>query len=776
MAARKKKKIDIKKTLKGAAIKGGIAAGISALISWYVSSFLHLLMKSRQVVANPFAFFRMYKFHKFPTTLFFLLFLVVFCFIVYTLLKSRKANANMDKERNFQYSESGVYGTAKLITEIDDVKDVADSKGSAEAMGTILGQLDQSGEELITMHNDMRINKHICVFGASQSGKSHCFVLPYALQAARRRESLIVTDPKGELYSKTAEYFKSLGYVVRRFDLKNPGKSDGWDCLKEITNSDVSPELRAQIFAHTVISNIGGNENLGDVHTGGPFMLLMSLLLRVALDPSFEERPEGRTFSAVLECLNNPSGAEYLDKELFGEGGEGEGKVPESAYSALTMYRKFKAASANLYGNIITGLNSNLAALSSPEIQALISRDDIDLTLPGKRPCVYYCVMSDMHGALNFLGALFFSFLFLNLAEFADSQPNQKCPVPVNFLLDEFRNIGSIPGFDQKIAVVRSRAINISIILQDIAQLRSRYPNCYSSIMSNCATHLCIGFNDEETETYYSKLAGEATAKVRTDQHEKFEPLINLGHKHSSGDGRRSIFTRDELHRMDPDECLISIQYHDCMKAFKFPVTSHPEFKYLIPCSVDAYPYILNAEARNRLRAEESNFLEKYDKWLNGGHEPIPNLKGKDYEKIRKAYLSRSVVEIPQGMSKDLFDNIGYLDAMKQIAVADRLPGPPLLDDDILDLDALDAISRDAIETAMDAAATFDPDSVKSVDWVAHLERAHVVAEQGQDYAEVNNDFDVIDDVLLANNKSIAPDLASFDFGSDDEDIIEIDF
>lgn len=114
---------------------------------------------------------------------------------------------------------------------------------------------------------------------------------------------------------------------------------------------------------------------------------------------------------------------------------------------------------------------------------------------------------------LQLYGALFFSFLFLDLVDYADRQEGRRCKIPVNFLLDEFANIGSIPEFDKKLATVRSRALYINIILQDLPQLMNRYPQTYGSILSNCATLLCIGCNDPETAKYLSTRSGETTTR-----------------------------------------------------------------------------------------------------------------------------------------------------------------------------------------------------------------------------------------------------------------------
>lgn len=659
------KKRTAKQLLTELAKCGGIAAAISGVLSWYLTSFLCFLIYAHKLIYNPLDFFKYYRSYGFPVKWFAVAFFVGFVFCTLALYMSRRKKYDED-ERNFKYSESGVYGTARLLEEAD-MQDLALVQPPDEAMGTILAQMDQTGDRIVNQRDKTRINKHICVFGASQSGKTFSFVLPFCLQAARRRESLVVTDPKGELYETTAEYFRSQGYVVRCLNLKDPQRSDGWDCMKELFVSDLDPDQRAQIFANIVVSNVGGGKDSGDIHTAAPELLLTAMLLRFGLDDSMRKSGTNN-FRELLGAFEHPDGVTYIDSILFGD------NAPPEVDCACRTYRRFKMASDNLYGNIIVGLATKLNPLTSEVIKEVISKDDIDLTLPGKKPCVYYCIMSDMHGALNFISALFFSFLFLDLAEFADKQPDKRCPVPVNFLLDEFANCGSIPDFDKKIAVVRSRAMNISIILQDINQLKNRYPKTWQSIMSNCATHLCIGFNDPDTEAYYSDRTGDTTVKVMTKQHEKVEPIFDLGHKHSTGDGRRAVLDRSELARLSLDECLVVFQSKNALRAYKYPVSAHPDYPKLKQCSISDIPSIMDHEAREHMRAEEEQRIARFEKWLAEGGDPFPYLK-------RPGRKSKS----PRKEKKKLRHK-------KDAAAAASAELP---EEEILDLDALEAAVPD---------------------------------------------------------------------------------
>lgn len=656
----------------------------------YCTSYIVILVKTGEAVLNPLLFPSYFHKIAFPKNFFWIFAGIGFLLVVCITVSTGRDMDRMDTERNFQYSKSGVYGTAGLLKE-EDMQDVAQAQPINEAMGAILGQFDMTGERVVNMKDKIRINKHTCIFGASQSGKTWCYVIPFALQAARRRESLIVTDPKGELYETTAEYFRSLGYVVRRFDLKQPELSDGWDCLKEVYGSSEStPENRATIFSDIVIQNTAQpGAAQGGIYDDGPKLLLKALLLRAALDPDLAAKGE-RNIGTCVDYIKNERGAAYIDEEVFAAE-----NVPYEARSCINTYNSFKQASPNLYGNLVTGLNARLQVFDSQTVKDIMSTDDIDLTLPGKKPCVYYCIMSDMHSALNFLGALFFSFLFLDLVEYADSLPEKRCPVPVNFLMDEFANIGSVPDFDKKMAVIRSRALNVSIILQDLNQLQNRYPKTYKSILSNCATHLCIGFNDQETQDYYTKRTGEATVKVRTDQHQAMETIFTIGHKHSTGDGRRSVLSSDELARMDKDECLVVWQGHNALKLKKFPADQHPEYKLLKRCRIKDYPPISDREAREELRRNEDAYIAQYEKWLAAGGNPFPHVKKESEEKKEEKSVGLICCLIDSIKKKETLNPGKDVSSMSEedineliSAFWDQSEGD---EDDVIDLDSIDS-------------------------------------------------------------------------------------
>ena len=581
------------------------AALLVLLVIALMSAWLSLYFCGLVTHLSIFGYLLAYGFPLVPFGIIASIILVVFLVGIY---RSRKDVLDKD-DREFQYSEAGVYGTASFLRE-DELRGMARVETPRRALGTILGQLDTSGHRVIDTDLDSMLNKHIAVFGPTGSGKSYGFARNYILQAVKRRESLICTDSKGELYESMSAYCADNGYTVRLLDLVTPEKSDGWACIREVDGDD----LRAQIFSQVMIENTGDGK--GSVWDNAAQSLLKALLLRVTLGKDFAAA-HNQSIGAAYDLIQNPGGEQYLDAifELA--------NADRDLQPCVGPYMSFKQASPNMRGNIITGLATRIQVLQNQIIKTVLAHDDIDLTLPGQQPCAYFCRMSDQHSAMNFISTLFFSFLFIDLVEFADAQPGRKCPVPVNFLLDEFTNIGTIADFEKKIATVRSRDLNIAIIFQGLTQLQERYPyGKWQAILGNCDTHLCLGCNEQESADYLAQRSGVATVKVRTERHGIFDSPFRLGLMHSTGDGKRNVMTPDEIMRMPKDMCLIIFRGENVFKAYKFGYDKHPEYRKLHDVRITDIPNIRDAAARAAYNAHRGAVVDEFEAWMADGGIP----------------------------------------------------------------------------------------------------------------------------------------------------------
>ena len=479
-----------------------------------------------------------------------------------------------DRSRNLIYSTKGTYGTAGFMPK-KEVTEVLDLVGDVKKHGgTILGKLDGKA---VCVPRETRLNANLAVYGASGSMKTRAFCINRILQSAAddRRESLIITDPKSELYEKTSEYLRSKGYEVKVFNLVTPEASDSWDCLGEIEGE----ELMAQLFCDVIIKNTGSER--GDHFWDSAEMNLLKALVL------FVERgyPEGRKNIGEVYKLLTLSSETQLNA-MFSR--------LEATHPAKAPYAIFKQASETVRSGVIIGLGSRLQVFQNKLIRDITSYDEIDLELPGKKPCAYYCITSDQDSTFDFLSSLFLSFVFIKLVRYADKNcSGGKLPVPVHVLGEELTACGVIPDLSRKISVIRSRNISMSCVFQNLAGLQNRYPyNQWQEILGNSDIQLFLGCVDELTAKYISDRSGEVSINVTSKAKQLGTWRVSdytPEYRETSGVGKRKLLTMDEVLRLPIHRALVIIRGRKVLQVDKFDYTSHPEADKLIPCKASEH-------------------------------------------------------------------------------------------------------------------------------------------------------------------------------------------
>jgi type IV secretion system protein VirD4 len=471
-----------------------------------------------------------------------------------------------DKARNLTYSHKGTYGTAGFLNpkEAGQVLDfVPDLR---KHYGTILGEVDG---RVVCIPEKTRFNGNLAVYGASGSKKTRAFCVNMILQCAARKNSLVICDPKSELYEKTSAYLRGQGYTVRVFNLVTPASSDSWNCLSEIDGQ----ELMAQLFCDVIIRNTGSDR--GDHFWDSAEMnLLKALVLFVERSYPPERRNIGEAYQLLVSC------SEKELNELF--------DALPLGHPARAPYSIFRQSSESVRGGVIIGLGSRLQVFQNADIRAITSHDEIDLELPGKQPCAYYCITSDQDSTFDFLSSLFLSFIFIKLVRYADQNcPGGCLPVPVHVLGEELCACGVIPDLSRKISVIRSRNISMSCVFQNLAGLQNRYPNNqWQEILGNCDVQLFLGCTDALTAEFISSRSGEASVAVTSQAKQLGTWRISNytpEYRETSGVGRRRLLTMDEVLRLDVDKALVIIRGRNILEVDKFDYSKHYEAKKLRP-------------------------------------------------------------------------------------------------------------------------------------------------------------------------------------------------
>ena len=478
-----------------------------------------------------------------------------------------------DGDRNFTYSAKGTYGTSGWMSrkEMSGVLElVADLH---RYQGIVLGMLERKA---VCVPEKTRLNSNLAVYGASGSMKTRSFCMNRILQGVSRGESLVICDPKSELYEKSSEYLRDKGYTVRVFNLVNPENSDSWNCLCEVEGQ----ELMAQLFVDVIIKNTTGGGKGDHFWDSAEMNLLKALVLYV--DKGYP--PENRNMGQVYQLITLNS--ETALNSLF--------EVLPITHPAKAPYSLFKQASDSVRSGVIIGLGSRLQVFQAELIKKITARDEIDLELLGQKPCAYFLVTSDQDSTFDFLASLFLSFVFIKLVRYADKNcEGGRLPVPVHVLGEELTACGTIPDLSRRLSVIRSRNISMSCVFQNLAGLQNRYPlNLWQEILGNCDVQLFLGCTDPLTAEFVSSRTGLASVAVSSKSKQLGTWRISNytpEYRETSGVGKRPVLTPDEVLRLPIDEALVIIRGKKILKVDKMDYSKHPEYPLLRSCKASAH-------------------------------------------------------------------------------------------------------------------------------------------------------------------------------------------
>ncbi|GHU79657.1 hypothetical protein FACS1894191_2960 [Clostridia bacterium] len=510
--------------------------------------------------------------------------IIMFCLLTkkgYNLLSGYKFERD---SRGFDILPDGTHGTSGWMRPKE--MDAAFNRGGPDICGTILGKTGeedgQKNMEYIASKEKHGINDHIICYGASGTGKTRGFIIPFILKAAGRGESVVVVDTKGELYEKTSALFRDKGYLVRAFNLLDLENSDGLNCLHDIAEDQDLVRTVAEIIIKNT-SNAKDRQNFWETAEKN---LLTALLyyMSTATDGNGALLPiEERSLGAIYNLLAVGHFAKI--SELI--------TALPSGHPAKAPFDLIKETPIQNRANIVMGLGNRLGVFQNKLVDCITKYNDIDLALPGQRPCAYYCIISDQDSSLEFLSSLFFSLLFSRLSNYARRYcPDGRLPVKVNICLEEFCNIGVLADFKRIISVIRSRNVACQLVVQGVAQISERYPRGeWEEILGNCDWQIFMGCNDSMTASYWAEKCGSVTVRTETGtmpQQPLFSPVLSSTRPYSisKSSAKRLLMMPDELMRLDNDKCILSVRGQRPAMLYKVAPEELPEFQNLAPCRV----------------------------------------------------------------------------------------------------------------------------------------------------------------------------------------------
>ena len=433
--------------------------------------------------------------------------------------------------------------------------------------GTILGRLK---DNYIIQPTESKPNRNIMVVGGPGSYKTQGFVITNVLNETEN--SIVVTDPKGEVYEHTADFKMRQGYKVHVINFAKMMYSSRYNPI-DYVRSDIEATNVA-----TKIVDSSNKDGKKDVWYYSQRSLLSALILYVKL----ELHPENRNMSGIVNFLQTHGEADSDEEE----------SALDKAFLALPIEhpaRKlyelgYKKSRGDMKGSIITSLLTTISDYINQTVGDFTNFSDFHLQDIGKKKTMLYVIIPVMDSSWEGLTNIFFSQLFDQLYELA-SNNHAKLPVPVNFILDEFVNLGKFTNYEEFLATCRGYGIGVATIIQTLTQLQDKYnKEKAESILGNCSIQICMNAANNTTAKYFSDLLGKATVKVETENKSSSKNSKQDGSSTSQSENEsysaRDLMTAGEVKSMPDDTELIIFANKPpirAKKAYQFELFPAPE-------------------------------------------------------------------------------------------------------------------------------------------------------------------------------------------------------
>ena len=402
------------------------------------------------------------------------------------------------------------------------------------------------------------------IVGGSGAGKTRFFAKPNLYQA---NTSFVVLDPKGELARDAGALLEAKGYEVRVLDLLNMEKSFCYNPFVYLRDDNDVQRLVTNLFKSTTPKGSQSQDPFWDTAAS---MLLLSLVFYL----KYEAPPDEQNFPMVMEMLRAADVREDDDSyqspldELFERL---EMRDPE--HIAVKYYKDYHSGSAKTLKSIQITLAARLEKFNLSSLAALTATDELDLPSLGEKKVALFALIPDNDTSFNFLVSILYTQLFQQLFWLADHKYGGALPVPVHFLMDEFANVSLPDDFDKILAVMRSRNVSVSIILQNIAQLKALFEKQWESIIGNCDEFLYLGGNEQSTHKYVSELLGKETIDMNTYGQSRGHSGSYSTNWQLSG---RELLDAAEVRMLDNRYALLFIRGERPILDEKYDILKHP--------------------------------------------------------------------------------------------------------------------------------------------------------------------------------------------------------
>ncbi len=417
-----------------------------------------------------------------------------------------------------------------------------------------------------------RRNLNVLVVGGAGAGKTRFYAMPNILQANRDTKfSMVVLDPKGGTLRSCGNYLVSQGYDVRVLDLINLDRSHCYNPFVYLESDDDVQRLTTNIIKNTTPK---GSQTTDPFWDQAASMLLKALVFYLF----YEAPPEEQNFPMVMDMIRAGDVKENDDDYespldiLFAELEE---RDPE--HIALKYYRSYHSGAAQTLKSIQISLMARLEKFNLPSLAAITQTDEMRLRELGEKPGAIFALIPDNDQSYNFIIGMLYTQLFQQLYRCADFEHGGRLPYHVHFIMDEFANVCLPDSFDSLLATMRSREISVSIILQNLAQLKALFDKKWESIVGNCDEFLYLGGNEQSTHKYVSELLGKETIDTNSYGHNKGRN----GHFTKNDQVQaRDLMTPDEVRMLDNRYGILFIRGEYPVMDLKYDLMKHPKIAF----------------------------------------------------------------------------------------------------------------------------------------------------------------------------------------------------
>ena len=424
-----------------------------------------------------------------------------------------------------------------------------------------------------------RRNLNTIIIGGSGAGKTRFYGKPNIMQC---NTSFVTLDPKGEILRDTGYLLEKEGYVIKVMDLINMNKSHCYNPFEYIHDDKDVLKL---------ITNLIRNTTPKGSQTNDPFWEKSetALLEGLCLFLLHEAPKEEQNFTMVMEMIaaaDVREDDEYYISPLDRLFNDLQREKPNSL--AVKQYNIYKQAAGKTAKSILISVGVRLAAFNLESIASITSTDELELEKVGERKTAIFAVIPDNDSTFNFLVGMLYTQLFQTLYYQADIVHGGELSVPVHFLMDEFANVALPDEFDKLLSTMRSRQIFVSIIIQNLAQIKALYKDAWESIVGNCDELYYLGGNEQSTHKFISEYLGKETLDTNTYGKSSGKSGSYSTNYQQVG---RELLTADEVRLLDNDYALLFIRGERPIFDKKYDILKHPNVEYTKDGSAEAYQH-----------------------------------------------------------------------------------------------------------------------------------------------------------------------------------------